>query len=131
MDFSPSDNGSIDQMLKNIASSMDQPPPPFSSSSGYSTEQILKNIRNLSNLHTFPEYTSSPSDVSLEDEKSEQEKVSQHLQRFQQTMKESEMIETSSDDDEYRPPIPASEEDLGLGLGLEGEDERDLKNTLG
>ena len=132
MGFSSCDSGSVDNMLKNILSSMEQPPP--SSSSSCPKDQILQNIKNLPASLI---YTSSPYDVSLADENSGDEKSEpkmplQHLRQYEQMMKQ-EMFETTSDDMEYLPPPPALQEDMGLGLGLEGleGDEMVIKGKLG
>jgi hypothetical protein len=113
-------------VLRNIASSMDQLPP-----SSCSTEQMLNNIRNTARVPTSPVYISSPSDVSLWDEDPQQKKPHQHLQQFLQLVNQHETSGTSLDNFEYRPPLSAVEEDLGLALQLERGDEMDIKGKLG
>ena len=120
-DFNSSDSGSTDQMLQNIASSMDQPPPP-SNSSDDSIAQIILKIMKASTLPTSYEYISSPSDVSLVIDDPGQKTAAQHLQQYQQMMDEHEILGGSSDDMEYQPSLPAIEDDLGSALGLGGAD---------
>jgi hypothetical protein len=101
-DFTLSKSRSTDQMLKNIANTIDQAPASISSIS--STEKILRNIKNTPELLTSPNYTSSPSDVGLWDKDIKQKMPPQHLQQYQQMINDINFFESSSDDMEYRPP---------------------------
>jgi hypothetical protein len=114
-------------MLKNIMSSIHEPP---SSTSSCSTEQMLKNIQNSSRVPGSPIYTSSPSDVSLWEDDIEDKKP---VQQYHQMMREQGLDEESSDDNEYQPPLIGLEEDQerGLDIGSEEGEESDFKNKLG
>jgi hypothetical protein len=102
-------------MIKTITSSQLPPTPSASSEStesSQSTEGLITNIKNASRLPGSQidiDISSTPPDVSLEEDDVEKKMPRTHLHQFKQMMKVDGLVDESSDED-YDPEIGGGDE---------------------